>query len=99
MTAPELFCPFCAAPMQRVGRELTCVIGEMSLSRRLETILLERFGGRARGDAPQPARGAALYCPACRAPLGEDLTCAACAGTIRDLRFQLIEFHPHRQPE
>ena len=95
MSAPELFCPRCAAAMQRVAGELTCVVGDMGLSRNMETALLGRFGGQVRGSAPPPSPGSSWFCPACRAPLGEAMTCAQCAGTLRDLLFQLVELHPH----
>lgn len=99
MSAPELFCPRCASPMQRVGVELTCVPGDMGLSRKVETELLRRFGQRAKADSPSPPPGSSWFCPACRVPLGEDMKCAECSGTLHDLLFQLIEIHPHRKPE
>ena len=83
--------------MERVGRELTCVAGDMGLASALETELLRRFGGRARGDAPAP-RGPAWFCPACRVALGDGMTCPECGGTLYDLRFPLVELHPHRNP-
>jgi hypothetical protein len=96
-SAPELFCPRCAAAMDRSGGELTCLPGDMGLSRRLETALLGRFGGRVNADAPAPTPGSSWYCPACRLPIGEGMTCGACGESLREFLFQLVELHPHRK--
>ena len=94
----ELFCPKCAAAMERRGSELTCVPGEMGLSRVLEGQLLARFGEHVRADAPPPLPGsAAWFCPACRTALSADMICATCGGGLRDLLFSLVDLHPHRK--
>ena len=93
----ELYCPKCAARMVRKGSELTCIPGDMGLSKKLETELLARFGAHLRTDAAEPAL-ATWFCPACRTALGSDLTCTTCGQGLRDLLFQLVELHPHRKP-
>jgi hypothetical protein len=84
--------------------ELFCVPGDMGLSAIVEAALLSRFGARVRADAPAPAVGQApaksgtpWFCPACRVPLRDDMSCGACSGTLHDLRFHLVELHPHRR--
>jgi len=98
MSAPELFCPRCAAAMQRVAGELTCVVGDMGLASALEAELVRRFAGSVRRDAPVPSRGSQWFCPACRVALGDGMNCPECGGTLYDLRFPLVELHPHRNP-
>ena len=94
----ELFCPRCAAAMVRRDSELTCVPGEMRLSRALERQLLARFGAHVRPDALPPAAGdATWFCPACRTALSADMICASCGNGLRDLVFSLVDLHPHRK--
>ncbi|MBX3221912.1 MAG: hypothetical protein KF795_15455 [Labilithrix sp.] len=96
MSAVELYCFRCADPMRRVRGELTCMPGEMGLSKVVETTLLQRFGERVDMCAAPPARLSAWYCPGCRDPLADDMSCSKCRETLFDLRFQLVELHPHR---
>ena len=94
---PELYCPKCAAAMDRAANgELTCVAGDMGLSRNLEKTLLERFGAVVDAKAFAPPTGASWFCPACRLALTADLNCPNGNGSLKDLRFQLVEIHPHR---
>ena len=95
--APILFCPKCAAAMKHVDDYLTCVDGDMPLSRNLENILLNRFGTQVQSfaPAPPPAHGK-WFCPACRVALDASIGCPVCGGTLKDLLFQLVEIHPHR---
>jgi hypothetical protein len=96
--APELFCPRCAAPMERAGGELRCGPGDMPLSATMEAELLRRFAERVNPERSPPDAGASWYCPACRVPMDQEMKCAECAGTLRGLHFQLVEMHPHRNP-
>jgi hypothetical protein len=90
-----LFCPRCAAPMQRIGSEITCAAGGMGLSLAMAGALLSRFGSHIQISALPPPAGADWYCPACRVPMTHDVKCSECGGTLKDLRYQLVEFHPH----
>ena len=96
MAAAELFCPKCAEAMHAVNGEFTCARGEMGLSRVLRDALLRRFSSRFRAHTARPAANALWFCPACRLPLGSTFDCTGCGQTLADLRFQLVEFHPHR---
>lgn len=92
-----LYCPRCAAPMQRKASALSCVAGQMALSSALEAHLLLRFAAHVDSAAPAPAAGSgAWYCPACRTALDANMKCSTCGGTLRDLLFALVELHPHR---
>ena len=75
--------------------ELTCVAGDMGLSKKMEEALLSRFGLKVKVDAPLPESGASWFCPACRIALGDDMTCADCGGSLKPFHFQLVEIHPH----
>ena len=96
MTAAELFCFRCAEPMSRASNsELTCSQGEMGISRRMEQLLLNRFGARLIRDAAVPDSAATWYSPTCRSSL-VDMRRVHCTETLADLLHQLVELHPHR---
>jgi hypothetical protein len=96
MAPAVLFCPKCADPMKVVDGEVTCVSGEMGLSKAMLDALIGRFEVHFRASSERPASSAPWFCPACRVPLGPDLDCTGCGQALADLRFQLVEFHPHR---
>jgi hypothetical protein len=97
MSHVEAFCPKCAEPMTRVEAELTCVAGGMGLSRHLEAALLVRFGDHVDAEAVKSGDPyARWFCPACRVALNAEAACPKCRGSLRDLLFQLVEVHPHR---
>ena len=93
---PILFCPKCAAAMDRKASEIYCAPGEMGLSRVMEAALVARFAARLRASAPPPPPGAKWFCPACRVPMTDAMHCNDCGGTLADLQHQLVELHPHR---
>lgn len=93
-----MFCPKCGAEFVRREGELTCVRGDMPLSRYLEKLLTERYSRHvpsphAGKPSSQPHR---WYCPGCGIPIGADLQCMECQQSLEDLLYQLVEFHPHR---
>ena len=93
-----MFCPKCAAKLVRRHGELTCVAGEMGLSKSVERSLTERYNNHTpslqRGEAttePYP-----WYCPGCGVILCRGLVCPECHLSLRDLQHQLVELHPHK---
>jgi hypothetical protein len=96
-----LYCPKCGREMELCDGQLTCLQGHMGLSPSMHSRLRSRFPVH-RARPPQVEVGAGLlrwYCPGCGIPLGDDLKCSSCGGDIRDLHYQLVELHPHREEE
>ena len=83
--------------MTRIEGELRCVPGHMTLSKTMEKALVARFGDRVSSAAPLPKFRGQWFCPACRVPLGQDMSCPKCRGTVHDLLFQLVDGHPHKR--
>jgi uncharacterized Zn finger protein (UPF0148 family) len=95
-----MFCPKCASVLVRRHGELTCVPGDMGLSRHLEALLTERYGLHTpplRGGVSS-AETASWYCPGCGVSLASDLRCPQCQQSLQDLQYPLTEFHPHAEP-
>jgi hypothetical protein len=84
--------------MSRVDGVLTCVEGDMPLSRHLQAVLLERFPVQEQKPAYEAVgrRPGVWFCPGCAVPLGPGLSCRSCGKSLGDLHYQLIELHPHR---
>jgi len=95
-----MFCPKCAAELVRRDGELACVVAEMGLSRQVEGLLTQRYGGHIRS----PRRGEVTaepypwYCPGCGVLLDRDMVCPECHVSLRDLQHDLVELHPHKPP-
>ncbi len=93
-----MFCPKCAAELLPHHGELTCIAGEMGLSKYVERVLTERYSNHL----PSLQRDEAIaephswYCPGCGVPLCRDLGCPECHLSLRDLQHQLVELHPHK---
>lgn len=96
-----MHCPHCGREMTEVDGVFTCVAGDMPLSQAMQTTLTERFPTHQ----PRPSgiefgrRLARWFCPGCGVPLGPEMTCPACGGSIRDQLFHLVELHPHAKEE
>jgi hypothetical protein len=96
-----LYCPKCGREMEYCDGQLACKQGQMGLSPSMHSRLTTRFP-KHRTRPPQVEVGARLlrwYCPSCGIPLGDDLKCSSCGGDIKDLHYQLVELHPHREEE
>lgn len=107
-----MFCPKCGtalsvhtnAPQRDM---LYCAPGDMGLSPRVATVLLGRYAAESAppsAQSPMPAFSRRLhgglhwYCPGCGIRLNEHLECPRCTRHLRDLAYDLIELHPHRDP-
>lgn len=97
-----MFCPKCGDTLEDVNGELTCVRGEMGLSRDMACRLSERYVTCT--PAPQDSRaafrsGRGWYCPGCgvRAEENEGVVrCPRCKLPMNEFLFLLTELHPHR---
>ncbi len=74
-----------------------CKTGDMALSRNVYKILVERFPNiQKQPNNTKIGSGITkMYCPGCGEMLDKELKCQRCNGSIADLSYQLIEFHPH----
>jgi uncharacterized Zn finger protein (UPF0148 family) len=100
MTA-TMFCPKCAAELIRHDGELTCVAGEMGLSRSVEQRLIDRYGQHVPSTdrTPRSTNPRPWFCPGCGVMLDADMVCPHCQMSLKDLEFQLVELHPHKGPD
>ena len=93
-----MFCPKCAAILVCQGDELTCIAGDMGLSRNVENILIERYGSHTPSptkNKEEPGRFP-WFCPGCGVLLNSEMVCPECHISLKDLQFQLVEIHPHK---
>jgi hypothetical protein len=97
-----MYCPKCGDSMICQEGELTCVWGEMPFSRVVEAVLTTRFAAGSPSQSSEPPFNPQWhgklrwYCPGCGKPLNRQLECESCDKHLRDLVFDLIELHPHR---
>ena len=96
-----MFRPKCAAPLTRHNGELTCVAGNMGLSRDIEQLLVDRYGRHVPSTdrAMRSATTRPWFCPGCGVMLDTEMVCPHCQVSLKDLRFQLVEMHPHKEPD
>jgi uncharacterized Zn finger protein (UPF0148 family) len=94
-----MFCPKCAANLVQQDGELKCSASKMGFSRGMERALSDRYGSHIpsanRGipsSAPQR-----WYCPGCGVVLDSEMRCPSCHLSLQDLRYQLVEMHPHKK--
>jgi uncharacterized Zn finger protein (UPF0148 family) len=93
-----MFCPRCGDELVPQNGELTCLRGDMALSRHIEKILTERYSRHVPSpDAGTVSSDPGWYCPGCGVPLDADLRCAECQHSLQDLQHHLIELHPHKE--
>lgn len=93
-----MYCPHCGREMSLIKGVPTCLMGDMPLSRDLHAALIERFPAqRTRPVGIKVGlRLARWFCPGCGVPLAAELSCPECGHNLRDLFFQLVDLHPHR---
>lgn len=102
-----MFCPKCGYALVlkhlESGRdELYCARGDMSLSLAMWQKFEERYGPRAAQQPTNPPvdqhfhGGLRWFCPGDGEHLNAQLECTKCGKHLRDLAYQLIEFHPHK---
>lgn len=100
-----MYCPKCGEILTRRNGELTCLAGDMGLSRNVEQRLMERYAPEAPPQSPLPLYVPQLHrsrwrwwCPGCGVRLNERQECPQCGKHLRDLFYPLVELHPHREP-
>ncbi|MCP3924106.1 MAG: hypothetical protein GY714_16120 [Desulfobacterales bacterium] len=92
----NIYCPKCGNEMKNKNNELICESGKMHLSKIIEKELLRRFIYECYPISEKiHEKGHKWYCPGCGVPLKKDLSCNLCSKSIADLKYQLVEFHPH----
>lgn len=93
-----MFCPKCGSELVYQDGELTCIAGDMRLSRYMEQTITERYGRHKPPGHPAEASTDRdpWYCPGCGIPLGQDLVCPSCHVSLADLQHHLVELHPHK---
>ena len=96
-----MFCPKCAAQLTRHNGELTCAAGNMGLSRLVEQVLVDRYSRHVPSTdrAMRTANTRPWFCPGCGVMLDANMVCPHCQVSLKDLQFQLVELHPHKEPD
>ena len=98
-----VFCPKCGQAMDIVNGTLTCVSGEMPLSRDLHAKLSEVFVARTRSARPITLNwGGGWFCPGCGVATASDMEhvrCGKCGEYLDEFLHALVELHPHRTPD
>ena len=92
-----MYCPHCGREMALLEGVFTCDEGGMTLSRRLQEVLTQRFPAhRLRpAEATVGRKLTRWFCPGCGVPLGQEMRCPKCEQSIEDLLYTLVELHPH----
>jgi hypothetical protein len=96
----RVFCPKCGKGMVVRDGEVTCVPGEMGLSRKMHDGLSEVFIAHTRRSRPRAFPwGGRWFCPGCGGPMktdNEHVRCETCSEYLDEFIHQLVEVHPHR---
>jgi hypothetical protein len=91
-----MYCPRCGMAMSDIAGVLTCVPGNMPLSRALQTALMARFPvQRKRVASVLLGKQRGWFCPGCGIPMN-GTTCEQCSQSLQDLLHPLVELHPHQ---
>lgn len=92
-----MYCPKCGRVMQDLDGILTCVPGDMPLSRNLQGALTAKFPTqRLRSDDVEVGyQVLRWFCPGCGVPLAS-WECPQCGVSLLPERFALVERHPHK---
>ena len=96
-----MFCAKCGDELVKVGRELTCVRGQMGLSKDMERRFTECF--ILRSVRPRESRfsmvvGGKWFCPGCGVSTLEEngvIRCQQCELSLNEFIYPLVELHPH----
>ena len=96
-----MFCPGCGDKLEKVGRELTCVRGQMGLSQQMERRLTACF--ILKSVTPHESRlsivvGGKWFCPGCGTSAREEngfIRCQQCGLSLNEFIYPLVELHPH----
>ena len=91
----KVFCFRCRSKFVEKNGHLTCIAGDMPLSTSMEEALLSRFPNPANSEVDADLDTLRWYCPGCGGLL-KDFSCEGCDVSLWDLRFQLVEYHPHK---
>lgn len=94
-----MFCPKCGSELVYQDGELTCITGDMGLSRYMEQTLTERYIRHTPAEHRVNAASTnhdPWYCPGCGIPPAQDLVCPSCHVSLADLQRHLVELHPHK---
>jgi len=97
-----MYCPKCSDDLVSVEGELTCVRGEMSLSKSIEKSLFDYFivNVNAPPEKEYDVRwGGNWYCPGCGIKMVEEekgaVRCPQCKKNLGSFIYRLVEIHPH----
>ena len=93
-----MFCPKCAAKLVVADGELKCSATMVGFSPLMERALSDRFGNHlpSKNQGVTSIATNSWYCPGCGVLLDIDMRCPCCRLSLKDLHYQLVEFHPHR---
>ena len=95
-----MFCPFCGDTLVLRKGEMYCPTGDMELAHVLSQSLTACYA-----DITSPKRinftpnyrgGADQFCPGCGIKVDKEFNCPHCGKSVKELIYQLVEFHPHR---
>ncbi len=83
--------------MEFNGKIFICNNGNMLLSERMNNFLIQRFSLNChpRESNEEIQKSDSWYCPGCGVPLKNDFSCILCSNSLSDLKYELLEFHPH----
>ena len=97
-----MYCPRCGNLLEIVNGELTCIRGNMGLSKNMEAKLTECYVTKNRIpiEAKSTIRwGGNWYCPGCGIKAIENtdgqVKCPTCSLCMNEFLYALIERHPH----
>jgi rubrerythrin len=98
-----VYCPYCANELQMHNGELSCIAGDMGLSKNLEQAMREYYASSPPAQPEPPLgykTGARWFCPGCATPIqgiNSDFRCPGCGKSLNRFHYQLVELHPHKR--
>jgi hypothetical protein len=96
-----MYCFHCGKTLRPIAGDLTCTVGQMPLSRKLQSELTALFPEAAFPAADHPAvktsSRSGIYCPGCGVET-RDWKCPSCSTDLRRFAHAFIELHPHWYP-
>jgi uncharacterized Zn finger protein (UPF0148 family) len=100
----KMYCPKCSELLQNIDGELTCVSGDMALSKRMENDLYECFVSCSREPREREFEfvwGGTWFCPGCGDQMIEGakgaVRCPSCQRNLAEFIYHLVELHPHKR--
>ena len=91
-----MHCPYCNADLtDGESREFRCSASGAWFSRSVSDQIRQWFAGAtSRSVGAESVRTGEWFCPGCGVP-ATDLSRAQCGGTLRDLKYELVEVNSH----